>query len=862
MAKTGSDGLESDDSDALESDDTNSVAPGHEGSDFADSDSTSPVPSEKLPASKDRDEIRRLRDALVTSEARYRTLFRAAQVGILLADSESYYLDANETACRLLGYSHDELVGLQASDIVTPVESSQVTTALQEIHGDRWHQREWQFRRKDGSTFYAEVTATPLPDGTLLGVLHDLSDRKRAEEYHAHLAGIVESSQDAIVGTDLQGFVTSWNRGAEALFGYTAPEIVDRSLRTLIPEDLWTEESLILAKLQRGERIEALETTRIAKDGRLIEVSVVASPIRDQRGSTIGAARIIRDIRVLKERERESIRMRRLYDALSQVNQSIVWTRAPQELFERVCRVLVEHGQFPLALIAWNEDSPPRLVPVAQWSYAGLDGDSIRAVFEEKLAAEADEGGILGGNTMEVYNDLRKHASRENWHVRLQRFGFRALASFPICQGEVTRGSLCVCTDESDFFHEQEIALLDEAAKDISFALENFAREVARRDAEQRILSEKRFSDAMLESLPGILYFYDEQGRFLRWNHNFEVVSGYNSQEIARMHPLDFFPKEDRPALEARISDVFSQGFAYIEAPFRSKDGTTTPYYFTGKRLEFEGRPCLVGIGIDISGRKQAEQEREKRFQAEAADRIKSSFLATMSHELRTPLNSIIGFTGILLQGLAGPLNAEQDKQLDMVRKSARHLLALVNDVLDISKIEAGQFEVAREPFDPRQSILKVVSIMTPSAEAKGLVLRADVADDLGEAIGDQRRFEQILLNLLSNALKFTERGEVRLVANLRGNYKTPGISSTQPAICLEVHDTGIGIQPDDLLTLFQPFRQIQTGLSRQHDGTGLGLAICSRLASLLGGEITAESVWQQGSVFRVNLPLKGPSSP
>ncbi len=228
-----------------------------------------------------------------------------------------------------------------------------------------------------------------------------------------HVTGPSFAPQDAIVGTDLQGFVTSWNRGAEALFGYTAPEIIDRSLRTLIPEDLWTEESLILAKLQRGERIEALETTRIAKDGHLIEVSVVASPIRDQRGSTIGAARIIRDIRVLKERERESIRMRRLYDALSQVNQSIVWTRAPQELFDRVCRVLVEHGRFPL------------------------------------------------------------------WHVRLQRFGFRALASFPICQGEVIRGSLSVCTDESDFFHEQEIALLDEAAKDISFALENFARDEA-----------------------------------------------------------------------------------------------------------------------------------------------------------------------------------------------------------------------------------------------------------------------------------------------------------------------------------------------------------------------------------------------
>lgn len=237
----------------------------------------------------------------------------------------------------------------------------------------------------------------------------------------------------------------------------------------------------------------------------------------------------------------------------------------------------------------------------------------------------------------------------------------------------------------------------------------------------------------------------------------------------------------------------------------------------------------------------------EARDRAEAADRLKSAFLATMSHELRTPLNSIIGFSGIMLQGYVGPLNDEQIKQLGMVRNSANHLLALINDVLDISKIEAGQLEVASERFDLRASINKVVDIIRPLAEKNGLALRMDVAPEIGEMVSDPRRVEQVLLNLLNNAIKFTEQGEVKLTAK-----------TIQGSIRISVADTGIGIKPEDLDILFQPFRQISTGLSRQHEGTGLGLAICRRLADLLGGEIHAESEWGKGSVFTITLPVNG----
>jgi len=232
---------------------------------------------------------------------------------------------------------------------------------------------------------------------------------------------------------------------------------------------------------------------------------------------------------------------------------------------------------------------------------------------------------------------------------------------------------------------------------------------------------------------------------------------------------------------------------------------------------------------------------------AEEADRLKSAFLATMSHELRTPLNSIIGFTGILLQGMVGPLNDEQELQLGMVKSSARHLLNLINEILDLSKIEARQVELRMEPFDLRALIDKTVQTLAPLAEKKQLKLIADVAPEIGRVINDQRRVEQILINLLSNAIKFTEQGQVRIECQARDGW-----------LLASVIDTGIGIKPEDMTKLFTTFRQIDSTLARQHEGTGLGLAICQKLASLLGGEIRVESTWEVGSNFTFALPRGG----
>ena len=400
--------------------------------------------------------------------------------------------------------------------------------------------------------------------------------------------------------------------------------------------------------------------------------------------------------------------------------------------------------------------------------------------------------------------------------------------------------------------------------------------------------SEQRVAIAVQAAQAGV-WAWDIKGERLEWSPEVFRLFGLHptKEDVSLEIWRGLVHHEDRAEAEQRMADALEH-----QTPLKNEYRVVLPSgelrwvsVLGATSYAKDGEPVrMSGVCLDMTERKHGELELQKLAAelrvanqeleaystavsndlrvAEAADRIKSAFLATMSHELRTPLNSIIGFTGIILLGKAGPLNAEQAKQLGMVRESAQHLLALINDVLDISKIEAGQLNVSAAPFDLRASIERVFGMISPLAEKKGLALDSEVAEGVGRMVSDQRRVEQILLNLLSNAVKFTTQGSVTLTAELVGEFCTTPDSEAGPAVRLRVTDTGIGMRPEDLAALFQPFHQIDTGLDRQAEGTGLGLAICRRLATLLGGEIAAASRWSQGSEFTVILPLHKPSAP
>ncbi len=340
---------------------------------------------------------------------------------------------------------------------------------------------------------------------------------------------------------------------------------------------------------------------------------------------------------------------------------------------------------------------------------------------------------------------------------------------------------------------------------------------------------------------PTILYAIDNRLSSMKKDRNsvyYHSIEHWTSEEIEYAMPLWL-------KLTALIAVLLMLFTAYFNIALRHQVSIQTHELRKSLKVNEQLYDELHQRAIMLEDRvhERTVELEAARDRAEAADRTKSAFLATMSHELRTPLNSIIGFTGLLLQGLAGPMNVEQCKQMGMIRASGQHLLDLINDVLDISKIEAGQIEITCVSYNLPASIMKVVNTITPLADKKSLLLNVHIAPDVTDTKGDSRRVEQVLLNLLSNAVKFTDHGDVTVRVTVDAGYYS-----------IAVTDTGPGIHQDDIRKLFQPFKQIDTGLTRQYEGTGLGLAISKRLVEKMGGQISVVSTPGVGSTFMFTL--------
>ncbi len=365
-------------------------------------------------------------------------------------------------------------------------------------------------------------------------------------------------------------------------------------------------------------------------------------------------------------------------------------------------------------------------------------------------------------------------------------------------------------------------------------------------------LLDARFGN-LLESTPDGIVLVNAIGRIVLANSEAERLFGYGAKELCGELIECLLPARYRAAHTGHRSHYMRLPRARAMGAERElfglrKDGTEFPVEVSLSPLETGEGSMVMSAIRDVSARKRIELAlQEKNAELEKANLAKDHFLAGMSHELRTPLNAIIGFTGTLLMRLPGPLTSDQDKQLKTIRTSAHHLLSLINDLLDLAKIESGKVELASEKIICQHILSELSETLAPLATCKGLAFRCDAPAAELTVQTDARALCQILINLINNAIKFTETGEVVISLSER-------TTGDQHWIDFCVIDSGVGIQSTEQTKLFQAFSQIDSGSTRRFEGTGLGLYLSQKLTVLLGGELSFASQFGSGSRFTLSL--------
>jgi PAS domain S-box-containing protein len=356
----------------------------------------------------------------------------------------------------------------------------------------------------------------------------------------------------------------------------------------------------------------------------------------------------------------------------------------------------------------------------------------------------------------------------------------------------------------------------------------------------------------LVERAPVTILYMNAANEIIEMNPEAERISGYSREyAIGKTYQSLFIPKEFTQDHDKYFSEVFyGSKIQGQEMLIRRADGSTIELSVSrSMELDADGNPVIISIGQDISQQKALEASLiQAREAAESADRIKSMFVASMSHELRTPLNSIIGFLGVVLQGMSGELNAKQKDQLGRAYASSKHLLSLISDVIDISKIEAGFLETHQASFEVKAVMDEVTHAVQHLATERNLTLQVECPSDI-TLNSDRKRFYQVVLNVVSNALKYTEKGHVNVM-----------VTPLDTMLEIKVEDTGIGMDEEGLKKLFKPFERIESRLKIKTLGTGLGLYLTYKILTLLlGGTIEVKSKVEQGSTFTMRLPYEMP---
>jgi PAS domain S-box-containing protein len=743
-------------------------------------------------------------ETLRESEARFRGQFDTAAHGIALVSPEGRWLRANPALCRMLGYSETELLG---SDFQAVTHPDDLDADLAQVHAVLagevpTYQMEKRYLHKDGHVIWVLLSVSLVRSANgqpiyFVSQIQDVTDRKRAEaalrENESRYRTLADHATDLITlqGLDLRPLYVS--PASRRMLGYEPEEVMAGTEQSLMhPDDAGPFIATVRSLSQEAPLARSVHRLR-RRDGGYVWVEASLQRIPPDGDDPARILTVVRDIteRRLAEQATEDLR-RLLGDAVEAMQDGVA--------------VYDPEGR----LVLFNS-------ALGQYQVEGNEIFAVGRTYEEILrrfliAMETDEANIEPA----VQAGLEQHRRGDGhpWEIHDPTDAWHLTRHFRTRDG----GILTVSTDITALKKAEAEAV---RAQDLVIdAIEAMQDAISLYDPDERLVLANQaliarsahFADLLKKGTKFedvLRSFWEGQGG----------TGGEAAFERLMRRRIEHFRLADGSPFETEVA-----GGWYVSRHFRTRENGT------------------ISVSSNITEAKQAAAEVEAaRDTAEAANHAKSAFLASMSHEIRTPMNGVLGFADLLLET---DLSAAQRRHLRGIQEAGKSLLALINDILDLSKIEAGKLEVERVPMSPDAIVDGAVSILRSQFAAKKIDLRFEHASDVPIWIeGDPTRVRQILLNLMSNALKFTDRGHV----TVRSSFAR---GKNGDLLRFEVADTGIGIPADRQHLLFRDFSQIDRSTTRRFGGTGLGLAICKRLAEAMGGEIGVVSEPGEGSTF------------